>query len=641
MSATLRSRWIGGVVRGVMVIAQIAVPGTLIAQRDATQAPARDTAVAARAGTGAISGVVTSDEPNGKPVRRAIVQVSSAEGFGGRLAVTDEQGRFELPALPAGRYTLSVNKPGWVRSYYGARRLWRLPAVPIVVADGQRVANLAVKIMRGAVISGRVRDANGLPLVNARAMVLEYRTIAGVRRLEQFFGSGTTALIGTDDRGEYRHYGLPPGAYVVAAAPPAIGAASGFRVTSPADIQWATQSGQPAQPGTTAVTAAGPPPAQAIYGYEPTYYPGVSDPTAATMVTVAPGEERTGIDLTVRQITTARIQGSVVRNDGLPVIGAQIALMREGDSVSVSSQLDTGGTRASVDARGQFTLPSVRPGRYVLTARAASRPPERQTGPVAGGMTTMQNPMDLWAMAPVTIDGQNIDGLSLMLQPGINITGRVLFEATTLAAPTDLSRTRVQLLPASMMIGGTLNSMNVSMVSPAADGTFVLPGVAPDRYMLGASGAIGLTASGSPAWVLKSVIVNGRDVVDVGFDVPPGQDLRDVVITFTDRTSEISGQLVDAKGQPVPGFHVFVFPTDKSAWAPTSRRFRPPVRPDSTGRYRLLSLPPGEYYIAALTEFEEQDIQDASFIEQIIPAAIKVTIAEGEKKIQDIKLAGG
>ena len=68
---------------------------------------------------------------------------------------------------------------------------------------------------------------------------------------------------------------------------------------------------------------------------------------------------------------------------------------------------------------------------------------------------------------------------------------------------------------------------------------------------------------------------------------------------------------------------------------------RPPTRPASDGKYRLPGLPPGDYYVAALTEFEPSDMYDASFLEQLIPASFKITLAEGEKKTQDLRLAGG
>ena len=72
-----------------------------------------------------------------------------------------------------------------------------------------------------------------------------------------------------------------------------------------------------------------------------------------------------------------------------------------------------------------------------------------------------------------------------------------------------------------------------------------------------------------------------------------------------------------------------------------SRRLRQPVRASTEGKFRFASLLAGEYYLAALTDFEPADIYKPEFLEQVAAAALKVTIAEGEKKIQDLKISGG
>ena len=62
----------------------------------------------------------------------------------------------------------------------------------------------------------------------------------------------------------------------------------------------------------------------------------------------------------------------------------------------------------------------------------------------------------------------------------------------------------------------------------------------------------------------------------------------------------------------------------------------------ATGKFRFANLLPGEYYIAALTDFEPNDYYNPTFLEQVASAgAIKITVGEGEKKIQDLKISGG
>ena len=63
--------------------------------------------------------------------------------------------------------------------------------------------------------------------------------------------------------------------------------------------------------------------------------------------------------------------------------------------------------------------------------------------------------------------------------------------------------------------------------------------------------------------MLKSIAINGRDLADVPIDLKPGERVTDVVVTFTDRVTEISGTLLDAAGRPAPGYYVVLFSTDE------------------------------------------------------------------------------
>jgi hypothetical protein len=75
-------------------------------------------------------------------------------------------------------------------------------------------------------------------------------------------------------------------------------------------------------------------------------------------------------------------------------------------------------------------------------------------------------------------------------------------------------------------------------------------------------------------------------------------------------------------------------------WLQDSRRLLAPTRPDSTGKFTFRRVPPGEYFLCALTDFEQQNLSKPSFLDQLVGASIKITLAEGEKKTQDLKLGG-
>ena len=84
---------------------------------------------------------------------------------------------------------------------------------------------------------------------------------------------------------------------------------------------------------------------------------------------------------------------------------------------------------------------------------------------------------------------------------------------------------------------------------------------------------------------------------------------------------------------------IIVFAADKSYWTPQSRRIAS-ARPGTDGSYTF-ALPSGDYRITAVVDVEQGEWFDPDFLKQLLPASIPVSIAEGETKTQDLKLAGG
>jgi hypothetical protein len=134
-------------------------------------------------------------------------------------------------------------------------------------------------------------------------------------------------------------------------------------------------------------------------------------------------------------------------------------------------------------------------------------------------------------------------------------------------------------------------------------------------------------------------MVQGRDVADVPLLIGPGEAVAEVVITFTDQPTEISGTLLDAAGRPNSAYSIVVFSTDRRFWLQTSRRTQA-VRPATNGTFKIAGLPAGDYLLTAVTDYDPTDLYDPSFLEQLQAAAYKLTLADGEKKKQDLKLAG-
>jgi hypothetical protein len=103
---------------------------------------------------------------NGRPIRRAVIRASSAELRDGRSVSTDAEGRWELREMPAGRFTLSVTKGGYVPLAYGQRRPFETGKT-VEVAEGATVDKLDVALPRGGAVTGRVVDEFGEAVTGA------------------------------------------------------------------------------------------------------------------------------------------------------------------------------------------------------------------------------------------------------------------------------------------------------------------------------------------------------------------------------------------------------------------------------------------------------------------------------------------
>jgi len=582
-----------------------------IAGQTLPQSPARDVPASQVAGTAVISGQVVSEEDPAQPIRLAKVELSSSALRRELMITTDSNGRFVFPRLAAGRYSLTVSKPGLMSTAYGAKRPGGA-GVPIVVAEGEQLP-VTVKMARGAVISGTIRDANGEPAAGARLQVLSYGVdSSGARTLQnRTFSNSGNGLLQTDDRGVYRIYGLRAGEYYIQASPTSSG--SGGRATSAAEIEWA----QRAVAAAGGIPGAPPPPGQSM-ALAPVFFPGTPDPATAIPITLKAGEERTGVDFAIAFVPTATVSGVIRGPDGSPPKLAQASMLRPNALVS------TGNTFfIRPDAEGRFTVSNVAPGDYVLAARGSM---QSSTDPAPGPMAIASMP--LWAMTDVAVSGQDISGLELKLAPGLTVSGKLVFQSEKTPVSVDLSKVSVSVLPQ----GPT--SMGAPSVLAQADGTFVMPGVGPGEYRLTANVPAG-TAATSP-WALKSAIVNNIDAVDVPFSVRT--DVGGAVITFTDRPTELTGSLLDTTGKPALEYFIVVFSVDRSFWTPQSRRIRS-ARPGNTGSYRIAGLPPGEYHVCAMTDLEPSLLYTAGYLEPLVAASIKLTLADGEKKAQDLKIA--
>ena len=137
---------------------------------------------------------------------------------------------------------------------------------------------------------------------------------------------------------------------------------------------------------------------------------------------------------------------------------------------------------------------------------------------------------------------------------------------------------------------------------------------------------------------MKSVVVNGQDITDVPTEFPAGQTVSGMQIVLTKKISTLSGQVTDAKGNPVLDATVVVFPSNEKLWTFQSR-FIKAARPDQDGRYRVTALPAEDYLVVALQGLEDGQAGDPEFLASIKELATKLELGDGETKAVDVKLS--
>lgn len=595
----------------VRVAATFIAGGILLANHTAAQQVRDAGAQFAPVGTGLLAGTVVTDETPVKPLRRATVTLTeSTNAIVSRLATTDDMGRYIFSGLPPGKYSISASRPPFLRGSYGAHRMVS-PSSTIVgttvpLGSGQQITGLTIFMQPGAAISGTIRDSEGQPAASASINVWYYQWVSGTRTLVSSGG-----FINADDRGVYRFYGLAPGEYVLAVIPG--GSRQGELMTvSDAELRRAMDLIQ--QPPGYAPPPASTQPAEPVktVGWAPVFYPGTTDVSQATPIRVATGEDRGGVDLQIQLVATSRVEGTVIGIDGAPGAGLPVHLVAANGVTTEIGLMQTGQTMT--DRQGKFVLSTVAPGAY--SVQAVSSP-----GKDINGDT---RPI-LFGSADVVLQGQTVM-VTLPLAPLPAVTGRVVLDGTS-PAP-EMSAIRVTV---ARLVSRAPNLPTGAVTQPG--GEFTIPAVVPDRYRVSASHT---AAAGVGTWILKSVVANGQDVTDRPLDIRPGSP-PSIVVTMTDRTTELSGRLTNASNQPVPDFYVIAFPEDRNAWTPVTRRIQITL-PEHDGRYVFRNLPPGSYRVVAVTEVQQGEWLNPEFLAQLLDASIKVVVPDGGKVVQDMQI---
>lgn len=546
------------------------------------------------AGTAVIRGRVVAAD-SGMPVRRAQVRAQAGEIRANRLVSTDAQGRFELKDLPAGRWTLTASKAGYMTLRYGQKRSFEA-GTPIEIGDGQLMERADFALPKGAAITGRIFDEYGDAVANARVQVLRYQTVQGQRRLTPAGGGDQT-----DDTGAYRIYGLAPGDYYLSATLRA-------------------NNGPFFDDGNNDTTS-----------YASTYYPGTGSVSEAQRITLGVGQEQPNVTFALQPVRTVKITGTALNSMGTALTNGMVTLMpadNVGPGGGPGPVLFNFGGNGRVRADGSFTIANVSPGNYTLMAVAGPGGGRgggfaiRIGGPGGPGLDDIE-----LASIPLSVANEDITGLTVVTSKGASLSGSVIAAEGSVAK---LSTNQIQIVaqPANgQFLPGPLGNRPARVEN---DGTFVLTGLTGQKFV---------RVNGLPQeWTLKAVMLNGVDVTDSALEFRGSTENSGLQVILTDKVSDVNGKVTTARGEVTRDYTVVVFPDDPTKWAFPSR-FVKTGRADQQGQFRIRALPPDDRYLAVAVDYlEDGEGTDPQFLEQIKDRATRFALGDGESKSLDLKI---
>jgi hypothetical protein len=579
-----------------------------------------------RVGTAVVSGAVLSTDTPVRPIRRALVTLDHPDLPFDLTAVTDDEGRFAIERVPAGRYTARAAKEAYLTTTHGAVRPGR-PGRHIAIGVGER-REIVFSLQRGAVLTGTIIDGQGQPVPGVTVMAHRsgFNGTTGDRMLT------APEIAQSNDLGEYRIFGLPAGEYVVSALPSTQGwdlpgasslLSGPLRTLSPGEIRQALSevATSPVGPARVPGMPRPPPvlprselPPPRTVAYAPVFYPGTTSSADAWRIRLDVGEERGGLDLQLEVAATASVSGTVFGMDTRGTVVTLTTANVRGDAWTGDRYTRT----ATPDVAGNFHFAGVPPGMYEVSARFLVA--YLKGGQFAGGSAA-------FATTTVAVDGEDVTGVGLALQPGFSISGQLVFDgerppdAATLAS----MRASVPLLPA---LGGRGHMAPLQVM---ADGRFVAHAIVPGPYRPSPS----LQGIRTPigGWWLQSIVVEGRELLDAPIELT--RPVEDAVVTLADRASEFSGSVTDPAGDPLTSHHVIIFSADPAHWFPLSRRVAA-IRLAATGHYSVRNLPPGDYFVVVDDDVEPGEWFDPGYLGRMAGRAVRVAVGPHEKVLRNL-----
>jgi len=624
----------------------------------------------ATTGTGAISGVVT-DGATGQPLQGALVQLIGGGAARGAAPPrtrqrTDSRGRFIFTRLPVSdAFGVSVARQGYFDGAFKSAP-GTMTSARIALRDGEWFTKADIALQRPAAITGTVRDERGEPVVGIPVQALLDARIAGRTRR----ASGPSAV--TDDRGMYRLGNLRPGRYLihvpnVQVTLPDGTAAVGLAATNPSttstpplNLMRSSEGGRSDGLGVLVGYFPTSPTGSRATAYPMMYHPSARSMDQAAPVSVDFGEQRTNIDVQLMLEPSFRVSGRVLGTAEtlakLPVRLVPVGAEDLGNGAEAAMTM--------TDAAGAFTFLNVPVGEYTVVAAnmqggysssssvsSRSLLPARASffsGSMSGGMVAGSDGLNYnaratggaWALGRVSVSvgDQDILDLAVPLVAGVAVSGHFLWDGSPTAPESVRSIPLVRLEPAdgSLILGMPMGGMGRLPNPMAVPLPFTFNSVLPGRYTLNANILVA-------NYVAEAVEYGGRDLLSTPLTVEGDKDITGIVIRLTSKPMSITGFVRNFAGGLADAGAVIFFPTDRAQWQDhgiTAQRFGT-ASITTSGSYRAPTLPPGEYYAAAVPGADRQRFLDPEFLLTLITQATRVTLTPGSNITQDLRMIGG
>jgi protocatechuate 3,4-dioxygenase beta subunit len=403
------------------------------------------------AGKPAVNSKVVITEVNDRPVPGDQGFSVALQGSGAGedyVALTDAEGRYRVTNLPEGKYEAHVSLGGCVREKPSPNESLN---ESFSLSEGASRENVDFALVRGGVITGRVTDADGRPLI-ARAVSLQVVDEGGQKRDARIQDIPnwmmTLNMVQTDDRGVYRIFGLRAGRYVV---------------SSGGDSSVAFVTGAGAE-------------------YARVWHPDATDENQAKVIDVAASGEVTGVDIRLGVAKkTYEASGRVVDDEtGKPIADASVFYTKVGGS-GEGVGFGLSDATLKTDEQGNFHFSGLTPGQYRLSlADFASF--------LTGGGSDYYSDG-----AKFEIQSADVAGVEIRAKRGATISGFAVIEGANQSAKSGLSQTVIMAYSMPSAAPPSPNEVNenafASSMTPAtsrigSDGGFSLKGIQPGKVTI-------------------------------------------------------------------------------------------------------------------------------------------------------------